>query len=88
MNYESFRIVLNQGIIELSDNSSIDINDGDELIQSKISEWDQDIILATNKGKSIRFNETQINGIIRFPQKKGYFVPENNPNKGFWFKYY
>ena len=39
---------------------AIDINEGDELIQSKISEGDQDIILATNNGKSIRFNENQI----------------------------
>ena len=29
LNYESFRIVLNQGIIELSDKSRIDINDGE-----------------------------------------------------------
>ena len=34
---------------------------------------------------SLLNNETEINGIIRFPQKKGYFVPENDPNKGFWF---
>ena len=34
---------------------------------------------------SLLKNETEINGIIRFPQKKGYFVPENDPNKGFWF---
>ena len=39
---------------------AIDINDGDELIQSKISEGNQDIILATNNGKAIRFNEEQI----------------------------
>ena len=26
-----------------------------------------------------------LKGIIRFPQKKGYFVPENDGNKGFWF---
>ena len=39
---------------------AIDINDGDELIQSKITSGDQDIILATNNGKSIRFNEQQI----------------------------
>jgi len=39
---------------------AIDINEGDELIQSKVSSGDQDIILATNNGKSIRFNETQI----------------------------
>ena len=39
---------------------AIDINEGDELIQSKVSSGDQDIILATNNGKSIRFNEQQI----------------------------
>ena len=39
---------------------AIDINEGDELIQSKITEGDQDIILASNNGKSIRFNENQI----------------------------
>ena len=33
---------------------------GDELIQAKISSGDQDILLATNNGKSIRFNEKQI----------------------------
>ena len=26
-----------------------------------------------------------LKGIIRFPQKKGYFVPENDGNNGFWF---
>jgi DNA gyrase subunit A len=39
---------------------AIDINEGDELIQSKISTGDQDVILATNNGKAIRFNEKQI----------------------------
>ena len=39
---------------------AIDVNEGDELIQAKLSTGDQDIILATNNGKSIRFNETQI----------------------------
>ena len=29
--------------------------------------------------------ETQIEAIIRFPNKKGYFVPENDPENGFWF---
>ena len=24
-------------------------------------------------------------GILRLPQQKGYFVPENEPEKGFWF---
>ena len=39
---------------------AIDINEDDELIQSKVSEGNQDIILATNNGKAIRFNEEQI----------------------------
>ena len=39
---------------------AIDINPEDELIQSKITEGNQDIILATNNGKAIRFNEQQI----------------------------
>ncbi len=29
--------------------------------------------------------ETSIKGIIRYPQKKGYFVPNNEPENGFWF---
>jgi surfeit locus 1 family protein len=29
--------------------------------------------------------ETGIEAIIRFPGKKGYFVPENEPENGFWF---
>ena len=39
---------------------AIDVNEGDELIQAKLSLGDQDILLATNNGKSIRFNENQI----------------------------
>tara|TARA_B100000579_G_scaffold115713_1_gene92770 strand:+ start:340 stop:2835 length:2496 start_codon:yes stop_codon:yes gene_type:complete len=39
---------------------AIDINPDDELIQSKITKGEQDIILATNNGKAIRFNEKQI----------------------------
>ena len=39
---------------------AIDVNEGDELIQAKLSTGDQDILLATNNGKSIRFNEKQI----------------------------
>ena len=39
---------------------AIEVNSGDELIQAKISSGDQDIVLATNNGKSIRFNESQI----------------------------
>ena len=29
--------------------------------------------------------ETTIEAILRFPGKKGYFVPENEPENGFWF---
>ena len=39
---------------------AIEVNEGDELIQAKLSLGDQDILLATNNGKSIRFNENQI----------------------------
>ncbi len=30
-------------------------------------------------------DEIYIEGIIRLPGKKGYFVPENEPEQGFWF---
>ncbi|SVB60341.1 uncharacterized protein METZ01_LOCUS213195, partial [marine metagenome] len=39
---------------------AIEIRDNDELIQAKISHGDQDIILATYNGKSIRFNENDV----------------------------
>jgi DNA gyrase subunit A len=39
---------------------AIEINKGDELIQAKLSSGEQDVLLATNNGKSIRFNENQI----------------------------
>jgi DNA gyrase subunit A len=39
---------------------AIEVNEGDELIQAKLSSGDQDVLLATNNGKSIRFNENQI----------------------------
>jgi len=39
---------------------AIEVNEGDELIQAKITSGDQDVLLATNNGKSIRFNEKQI----------------------------
>lgn len=29
--------------------------------------------------------ETTVAAILRFPAKKGYFVPENEPDNGFWF---
>jgi len=39
---------------------AIEINEGDELIQAKTIKEGQDIILATNNGKAIRFEEHQI----------------------------
>ena len=39
---------------------AIEIREGDELIQAKVSHGDQDIILATSNGKSIRFNENNV----------------------------
>ena len=39
---------------------AIEIREGDELIQAKISHGDQDIILATSNGKSIRFIENNV----------------------------
>ncbi len=39
---------------------AIEIRENDELIQAKISHGDQDIILATYNGKSIRFNENDV----------------------------
>ena len=39
---------------------AIEIRESDELIQAKVSHGDQDIILATFKGKSIRFSENNV----------------------------
>ena len=39
---------------------AIEIRENDELIQAKISHGDQDIILATYNGKSIRFTENDV----------------------------
>ena len=39
---------------------AIEIRPGDELIQAKISHGDQDFILATYNGKSIRFSENNV----------------------------
>ena len=39
------------------------------------------------KKRKFSLAEGQVNlkGIIRYPQKKGYFVPENDGQNGFWF---
>ena len=39
---------------------AIDIRDGDELIDAQITHGDNDIILGTRDGKSIRFNEKDV----------------------------
>ena len=39
-----------------------------------------------NKRKfSLTKGNVKLKGIIRYPQKKGYFVPANDGNNGFWF---
>ncbi len=39
-----------------------------------------------NKRKfSLPKEKVKLKGIIRYPQKKGYFVPENDGENGFWF---
>ena len=42
-------------------------------------------IKKESRGFSLISGETEIIGLIRMPQKKGYFVPENEPDNGFWF---
>lgn len=39
---------------------AVDIREGDKLIDARITEGDNDIILGTREGKSIRFSEQQI----------------------------
>jgi len=34
---------------------------------------------------SVEDKEVSIRAVLRLPQQKGYFVPENEPDKGFWF---
>ena len=40
---------------------------------------------AKSRTFSLINEETSIIGLIRYPQKKGYFVPKNEPDNGFWF---
>ena len=37
------------------------------------------------RGFSLVEGQIHLKGIIRYPQKKGYFVPENDGKNGFWF---
>ena len=34
---------------------------------------------------SLLEDKVRVEGLVRLPQKKGYFVPENEPGNGFWF---
>jgi DNA gyrase subunit A len=49
---EAYKNVRSNGIIALG------MNEGDELIDTKITDGTKEIILATKKGRAIRFNET------------------------------
>ena len=41
--------------------------------------------LPSSRPFSVSNDMQRIEGIIRAPQRKGYFVPENEPERGFWF---
>ena len=59
-------------------------NDGLELLVNRgwVSEAYRE---PETRPFSITEGEVELNGIIRRPQRKGYFVPENEPERGFWF---
>ena len=44
---------------------AIRLNDGDELIEVKVSKGDDDIVMATRNGMSIRFNEKDVRAMGR-----------------------
>ena len=59
---------------------------------------DEDKIILVNRGWvseayrkpearlfSIKDEQTSLRAVLRLPQQKGYFVPENEPENGFWF---
>jgi surfeit locus 1 family protein len=61
---------------KLIDNSIILVNRG----------WVSESYRDPEKRKfSLIKDNIVLEGIIRYPQKKGYFVPENDGEKGFWF---
>ena len=61
---------------KLIDNTIILVNRG----------WVSEGYRDPNKRKfSLTKNNLTLKGIIRYPQKKGYFVPENDGKQGFWF---
>ena len=59
---------------------------------------DQDKIIFVNRGWvseayrepetrlfSVKDEQVSLRAVLRLPQQKGYFVPENEPENGFWF---
>lgn len=58
---------------------AIKIDEGDELIDVKITDGTQEIIIATRKGKAIRFNETKVNPVGRIARGvRGISIGEKN----------
>ena len=58
---------------------AIKIDEGDELLDVKITDGTQEIIIATRKGKAIRFNETKVNPVGRIARGvRGISIGKNN----------
>ena len=58
---------------------AIKIDEGDELLDVKITDGTQEIIIATRKGKAIRFNETKVNPVGRVARGvRGISIGEKN----------
>ena len=58
---------------------AIKIDEGDELLDVKITDGTQEIIIATRKGKAIRFNETKVNPVGRIARGvRGISIGGNN----------
>lgn len=58
---------------------AIKIDEGDELLDVKITDGTQEIIIATRKGKAIRFNETKVNPVGRIAKGvRGISIGKNN----------
>ena len=58
---------------------AIKIDEGDELLDVKITDGTQEIIIATRKGKAIRFKETRVNPVGRIAKGvRGISIGEKN----------
>ena len=58
---------------------AIKIDEGDELLDVKITDGTQEIIIATRKGKAIRFNEAKVNPVGRIARGvRGISIGEKN----------